>query len=364
MGALLYSADSHVFEPQDLWTRRIASAFRDRAPKIVRKPETGDWLVADGVPPIAVALSIQAGRDIDKRSQYGLYEEARPSGWDPAARLADQDLDGVGAEVLYPSNALFLYSAPDISYQRACFDAYNEWLAEFVSYAPSRLIGVGLVSVVEVAEAVRQVERVAKLGLRGVMIQGENPAVHYGDRRYDPLWAACQDNGLPVTMHGLTYGPGNRTAPPEEYGLAGYIGVPYMVEYSLATLLLFGVFERFPKLSVVSAENDIGWIAHFLARLDHAYTTHRAWSGQQRLSLLPSEFFKRQVWATFMDDPVGIFTRSFYSVDRIMWASDFPHSDSTWPKSLEIAARNLEGTTDAERAKVTRDNVRALYRIT
>jgi predicted TIM-barrel fold metal-dependent hydrolase len=357
--ARLISADSHVNEPQDLWSRRVAAAFRDRAPRIERRDGMGDWFVADGILPFPVALGMAAPKAVEERTMLGTYDEGPAGGWDPDARIADQDADGVEAEVIYPTHGLLLFGLQDGAYQHACFAAYNEWLAEFTRAHPERLAGIGLISVEDVPAAVREVERIARLGLRGIMIPGDNPDPHYGDPRYDPLWAACQAHDLPISLHTLT--GRRRVEAPDGLGLARYVGLIHNVQFTLATFILHRVLERFPGLKLVSAENDIGWIPHYVMRLDYAYNKHRHWCGQDELALLPSEYFRRQVWATFMDDRPGIHAREFYSVDRMMWASDYPHSDSTWPRSREIVERNLEGTTAEEKRKITRANASRLY---
>lgn len=262
----LISADSHVCEPKDLWTTRMAAPFRERAPRVEHRGATGEWFVADGILPYPVALGMAAPKEVDKRSMFGTYEEGRPGGWDPEARIADQDIDGVAAEVLYPTNALMLFALRDGPFQAACFTTYNDWVAEFTRAHPDRLAGIALVSVHDPAAAAREIERTARLGLRGIMVQGDNPEPHYGDPSYDPLWAACQAHSMPVSLHTLT---GRKFVDaPKDLGLARYVGLIHMVQLTLATLIMHAVCERFPGLKLVSAENDIGWIAHYLMRLD------------------------------------------------------------------------------------------------
>jgi len=363
----IISADSHVSEPADLWTTRIAAAFRERAPHLESRGEMGDFMVADGILPMPVGLGIAAPRDPKDYKFFGVkYEEARPGGWNPDERIKDQDIDGVSAEVLYPTLAMPMFGIPDSAYQHACFQAYNEWVAEFCRAHPSRLVGIGLISLADVTIAANEVARIAKLGLRGAMIRGDSPdECPYGDPIYDPLWAALQDHNLPVSLHILTSGkrqslnPGAQRTNP----MIGVMTVIHYIQRSIADLIFNRVFERFPGLKVVSAENDIGWIAHYIGRMDHAYNRHRFWIGQGALQMLPSETFKQHVYATFMDDVAGIATRHLVGVDRLMWASDYPHSDSTWPESRSVLAKHFAGVPDAERRRIVSGNARALYGI-
>jgi predicted TIM-barrel fold metal-dependent hydrolase len=355
----LISADSHVVEPPELWQERMPSAWRTRAPHVENRGETGDWFVADEVA-FPVALSFQGPKPAEKRSQFGTYAEAPVGAWEPAARLKEQDTDGVSAEIIYPSNSLFLFALRDGAYQRAVFATYNDWLAEFCNAGEGRLVGVALISGSDIPEAVREVERAARLGLRGVMIQGDNPAIPYGNPRYDPLWAACEAHRMPVSFHSLTAAQSTER---RDIGLAGYLAVPHMAQITLATMILGGVLERFPSLQVVCAENDIGWIPHLLFRMDHGYRTHRHWSGQQQLSLTPSDYFRRQVWSTFMEDHIGVEMRHHYAADRLMWASDYPHGESTWPNSRQVVAEKLAGVDGDEQRLIKRENVKRLYRL-
>jgi uncharacterized protein len=363
----IISADSHVSEPGDLWTTRIAAAYRDRAPHMEARGDMGDFMVADGISPMPVGLGIAAPRDPKDIKFFGVkYEEARPGGWDPDARLKDQDIDGVSAEVLYPTLTMPMFAIPDGGYQHACFQAYNDWLADFCRTHPQRLVGIGLISLHDIDAAVSEVARIATLGLRGAMIRGDSPEdCPYGDPHYDPLWAALQDHHLPVSLHILTSGKRQSLNPSAQAGsrMAGVMTVIHYIQRSIADMIFNRVFERFPKLKVVSAENDIGWIAHYMGRMDHAYNRHRHWLGQGPLQMLPSEFFKQNVWATFMDDVAGMATRHLVGVDRLMWASDYPHSDSTWPESQAVLAKHFAGVPDGERRRIIADNARALYGI-
>ena len=178
IAARVVSADSHVTEPADLWCERLDRAHRERAPRVVRDFARDRYLfVAPGIRPFAVASGFGAGKRGDelKRHLHRGYEAARPGGWDPAARLVDQDLDGVACEVLYPTHGMKLFALSDAALQRACFRVYNAWIAEFAAHAPDRLVALALISLFDVAAAVDEVARAAAAGARGVMIWGAPP---------------------------------------------------------------------------------------------------------------------------------------------------------------------------------------------
>ena len=202
--ARLVSADSHVVEPADLWETRLDRKHRESAPKVVQKD--GKWVIAaPGGIQFPVAGQFAAGmRGEELREHLGKgYEAGRPSGWDPTKRIADQETDGVTAEVLYTSNGLALFSLPDAELQRACFSVFNDWLAEYCSVSPKRLIGTALISLADIAAAVKELKRCAKAGLRGAMISN-GPNEPYHSRTYDPFWQAASELGMPLSLHIIT----------------------------------------------------------------------------------------------------------------------------------------------------------------
>jgi predicted TIM-barrel fold metal-dependent hydrolase len=358
----ILSADSHVIEPADVWTSRIERRFLDRAPRVVKHAgnRAGDFFVAEGLRPFPVAGFAVAGVD---PKEFGAamaagYPGVRPSAWDPVLRLKDQERDGVVGEVLYPSLGMRLFQLEDGELRAASFRAYNDWLADYCAGAPRRLAGVAMVSLDDVGEGVAELARVAGKGLRGAMIWGAAPAERpYSDRAYDPFWAAAQELGLPLSLHILTERRGGSDFTSV---MKGYPALHHSVERSLADMIFGGVLERHPRLRLVSVENDIGWIAHFLQRMDHSYEKYR-YLEADAIPNPPSFYFHRQVSATFQDDRVGVVTRHFIGVESLMWASDFPHSDSTWPHSREVIARDFEGVPDAEVRKMVSENAAALY---
>jgi predicted TIM-barrel fold metal-dependent hydrolase len=310
-----------------------------------------------------------AGRTPEELAAFlktGTYADARPGGWDPARRLPDMALDGVEAEVLYTTLGFRLFWLKDAALQRACFHVYNDWLAADCSYAPRRLKGLALVSLYDPKEGAQELERCARLGHKGAMIWCSPPADQpYSSEIYDPFWAAAQDLDMPVSLHAIT----GMERIPWEYGAEQRAMrstvTPHEIEKSFSVLILSGVLERFPRLKIVSAENNCGWLPYYLQRMDRGFArfgpsgTVTPWP--TKLTLKPSEYFRRQMYCTFIDDSFGVASRHWIGVDNVMWSSDYPHTASTWPHSRDIIARDFKDVSEVEKRKIVRENAAQLY---
>lgn len=368
MAVPIISADSHVMEPGDLWSERLDRRYGDRAPRVVPNPNgPGCSFVGPGIPPFPAAAVFaigKSGKELREHLTKG-YEACRPSGWDPVERIKDQDLDGIAAEVIYPSLGMALFALPDVELQQACFRLYNDWVAEFASHDRKRLYAAAVISLADIDEAVRELTRCANLGMRGAMIWAVPPAdLPYHSSHYDPFWAAAQDVAMPLSLHVSTQrdqGKGLRLT--TELVVMGAMNAVTEVQRTLSSLIVGGVLERFPRLTFVSAENDAGWIPHFMYRLDHMYLKFGTMDDRPAIPMLPSEYIRRQIWAAFLDDPVGPYCWKLFGENNLMWGSDFPHSDSTWPHSRNVIAKNFADVPDAVRHKITCRNAARLYRI-
>ena len=361
MAKPIISADSHVTEPPGTYVDRIDGKFKDRAPRMVHDPERGDVFVIDGMDkPIPMGLIAAAGKAAEELAIFGgRFEEMHRGGWDPTARLADQDRDGVSAEVLYPTVGMMLCNHPDFDLKHACFQAYNLWIAEYCAAEPRRLLGIGQTAMRSVEDGIADLERIAALGLRGVMLPG-NPAVaDYDDPRYAPFYDAAVALGLPLSFHILTSSQDQlRSRGPR---LNAFMSIIRGCQDILGTFIFGGVFERHPHLRVVCVEADAGWVPHYMYRMDHAYRRHRYWLPSGTLTKLPSEYFREHVYTTFQDDWVAFQVKDLCNIRRLLWANDFPHSDSTWPHSQAVLAEHGAHLTDAERDLLLHDNVTELY---
>jgi uncharacterized protein len=370
MTILSISADSHVTEPGDCYLPRIDPRFRDRAPVAVTDETMGAVMLIDrGASRIPYGMVAAAGRPVDKIGpfQFVGWDELHPGGWDPVARLSEQERDGVAAEIIYPSVGMLLCNHPDADYKKACFDAYNLWLAEFQAAAPDRLIGVGQTALRSVAEGVADLEAIHRLGLRGVMLPGYAACPDegdYDDPRWDPLWRAAVDLSLPVSFHILT----SRTDVTGHASFRGpkmnsFLGIIRGCQDIIGTLIFGGVFERHPDLKVVCVEADAGWVPHWMYRADHALNHHRGWLEHATLSRLPSEYFRENVYVTFQDDWVAFHMTEMVNHERLLWANDHPHADSTFPRSQEVLAEQTAHLPNNVRDDILWRNCARLYEL-
>jgi predicted TIM-barrel fold metal-dependent hydrolase len=365
------SADGHMSEPLDLWTTRLDKKFRDRAPHVEfdNAGQPGAWWVYEGYKPHDLAVGIAGGQirtDEEKHAfiKYGGYADARPGGWDPAERLKDMAADGVVAEVLYTTLGFRLFWLLDPELQRECFRVYNDWLAEYCSYAPKQLKGIALISLYDPRLGARELERSVTMGLSGAMVWVTPPENQpYWLDMYDVFWAKAQELGVPVSLHP----PTGMDRPKYEFErnlrpLRPVIAAQE-VQRSLGVIIASGVLERFPKLNVISAEYGIAWAPWWLDRINKMVGVGPSRRGgyDTKLSMKPTEYFQRQCYVTYIRDELGVRYRNDIGVDRIMWSSDYPHAASTWPKSAEFIDRDFAGGPETDKRMICHDNVAKLY---
>ncbi len=361
----LISADSHVSEPPDLWTTRTDKKYRDRAPRLVVDPPglEGAYFIYEGYAPHPIGIGLAAGKSPEELAGFltkATYADARPGGWDPAERQKDNALDGVEADVLYTTLGFRIFWLKDAGLQADCFRAYNDWLAEYVSYDSGRMAGLPMISLYDPKSGARELERCAKMGLKGAMIWCSPPEDRpYSSDLYDPFWAAAQELRMPVSLHAITgMGLESQWSWGERYMRTTVLA--HEVERSFSVLIFSGVLDRFPELQIVSAENNCGWLPYYLQRMDRLFERSRHASGFT-LQLKPSEYFRRQMWCTYIDDYVGVANRGFIGVERMMWSSDYPHQASSWPHSQDVVARDFKDASAEDRFKITRGNAARLY---
>ena len=187
------SADSHITEPPNCYVDNIDPAWRERAPHVVHKEGMGDIFLVDGMKtPVPMGLVAAAGMPPqDIRIGGAKFEDLHRGGWDPTMRLADQDKDGVAAEIIYPTVGMLICNHPDFDYKKACFDAYNRWLQAYCAHAPDRLIGLGQTAMRTRQGRHRGPRAHQGDGLRGVMMPGNPGEKDYDDPIYDPFWEAA-----------------------------------------------------------------------------------------------------------------------------------------------------------------------------
>lgn len=332
---LLLSADSHVIEDPQLWKKRLSPSFQDRAPVF---------------PELKVGGAFQA----------------RPGGHDPTARLSEMAQDGVSGEVLYPSFGLDLYGLTDAALQEACFRVYNDWIIEYCAVAPERLFGIGNLSCYNIPNAVKELERCKKSGLRGAMVWQVPPDEFpfHGDH-YDRLWAAAQELDMPISLHILTGKP--YTFPRQVTPRIAHVYFPYVVNEkllyasnALSGLIAGGALERFPGLKIVFVENEISWLPFVLSQFDKYWSRGGV---QSQMKLNPGQYFERQIYATFFNDPPSRMMVGHWGTKNFMWSNDYPHPNSTWPNSRDVIQRDLGHLPADAKKRLLSQNVQELYKI-
>ena len=359
------SADSHITEPPNCYLDYIDPKYRERAPKVATLPNIGDAFLIDGMQAnVPLGLVAAAGKEPAQITTSGVkFDELWRSGWDAKYRVADQDKDGVGAELIYPTVGMLLCNHPDLDYKKACFDAYNRWLQGYVEHDPKRLIGLGQTCIRTIKEGIEDLERIKAMGFKGVMMPGNPGEKDYDDPAFDPFWQAAVALELPLSWHILTSSGDNTLAKPRGPRLNGFLSIIRGCQDIMGMLVFSGVFERHPGLRVVCVEADAGWAPHFAYRMDHAYKRHRYWMKGQELAKLPSEYFREHISLTFQDDWTAFQFADRLGEKQLMWANDFPHSDSTWPWSQDVLAEQASNLPPALRKRILRDNVVELYKL-
>lgn len=367
---LAISGDSHVVEPPEAYSRYIDPKYRDIAPKIIKNPNpeiNNELYWAEGITPFAFHTSSAAGlkpHEIDM--EHGGFASMHLAGWDSKHRIEAQDRDGILAEVLYPTIGMLLCSIPDGAYRQACFRAYNQWMRDYCAENPVRLAGIGQSAAWTPEETIADLHQIRELGLKGAMLPGTaDGGLDYDSPEYDKVWDCAVELGLPICFHILTgRGPLSlTTAPPRGGKLAAFTSIVRELQ-DIAGLFVFGrVFERHPDLRVVLVESDAGWAPHFCNRMDHAYKRHRFWMKTGEMEKLPSDYFLENIYLTFQDDWVALKNTDVLNPQRLLWANDYPHSDSTWPWSHELLAHHTKHLTDQEIDWILRENARELFRL-
>jgi predicted TIM-barrel fold metal-dependent hydrolase len=371
----IISADDHIdlqWLPKDLWQTRVPAAWRERAPKVAETADGPAWVCGDERWDVWGGRKGTAGAQGGRRNALekgGVLEHGVLRPTTTALRLADMDRDGVDATVMYGPIVPLLIKDPEL--RRVCYRAYNEWLAEFCATAPDRLVGAGLVPIDDPKDAAEEVHHLKQLGLRTGMFLAARAETPLWDEAWEPLWAAAAETGIPLGFHlggGLrtVAWSGPKASHPGNMGVRVAVSTMQMDE-PLAGVMFAGAFERYPRLRIVLAETGIGWLPYIHERFDDSWQrfvdASEFWRehGGLRLTMPPSAYLRRQVWATFQIDYAGLRLLDVISDDRVMWASDYPHADSTWPQSPQAIEANFKDVPLASRRRILCDNARALY---
>lgn len=343
------SVDCHIIEPPDLWETRINKQFRHRLPHVEER-DGKKFMVVEGHKPQRVLDFKLEGQDLERstRGQRDVNE-----------RIKDHDRDGIDAEVTFPSRGLTALVTPDPEFQLAQARVYNDWLHE--SYAPffNRMMPAPIIPVLDVPGAIAEVQRVTKLGFRTFFMPAHTPQQPYNLAVYDPLWAAVEETGWPISFHVGT-GRDPRTASGAGGAIYNYaISALGGAQDTVARIISSGVCDRFPKLKFGTIESGIGWVPWLLHALDEAQAKHHFWAFP-RLELKCSEYYLRQGYSAFQDDPIGLaFIDRFEN--NFLWSNDYPHHEGTWPYSQSVIQSTMALLTQEQKRKVLGATAAKLY---
>jgi predicted TIM-barrel fold metal-dependent hydrolase len=389
----LVSVDDHVIEPPDVWQSRVPTKFRDRAPRLVNDGTSEFWHYEDlRIPTPGIAAV--AGKSREHFSPDPVpYSEMRPGCYDPVARLEDMDRAGILASMCFPTFPRFcgqmFHEGEDKDLSLLCVQAYNDWMIdEWCGAAPGRFIPLMIIPLWDPQLAVKEIGRCAEKGARGLCFS-ENPvrlglpSVHDRNRYWDPVWAAAEEASIIVCMHqgSASYRQATSDDAPQLVTMAWAIGT--MSSGALLDWLFSPVFHRFPGLKIALSEGGIGWIPYYLERAEQILDKQRFWAAEDGhkldrqgnvvarvsmeidpLTLDVRQLFRDHVYGCFIDDQAGLALLDIVGGDNVMIETDYPHSDSTWPHSIEYAHKQLEGLDDETKYKLLRGNAERLYRFT
>ncbi|MGZ4689750.1 MAG: amidohydrolase family protein [Acidimicrobiia bacterium] len=369
---IIVSVDDHVVEPPDMFERHLPAKYADVAPKLVHKDDGTDVWSFQGFEVPNIGLNAVAGRP---KEEYGIdptsFEEIRDGCFDVEKRILDMNANGVLGSLNFPSLPGFagrLFAALDDKDTAVVLaQAYNDWhIDEWCGHAPERFIPLAIPMIWDPQAWGDEVRRVAKKGCHAVTFP-ENPeplglpSLH--SEHWDPFWQACSDVGTIVCMHIGSSSKLVMTAADAPIDVM-IVLQPMNIVQCAADLIHSPVFKKFPDLTVALSEGGIGWIPYFLERLDHSYRTHKAWTGADFGSKLPSEVFLEHIVLCYISDGVGVRLAREIGVDRITVEVDYPHSDTNWPYAPERMMEEFDATdlTDAEINQITHENAMGFFR--
>jgi len=385
----IISTDDHLVEKDDLWTSRVPEKYRDQVPHIVYAP-AGDAPVVDGA--MYIESPGTTGREVpwwnydghwysikriiaaagfapeEVTTQSVDWDEMRKGCWDRDARLDDMTVNHIAASLCFPNYPRFagqiFLRAKDKHVAKLCVEAYNDFMVdEWCAGSNGRMIPLAMIPLWDVNLAVAEVRRNAARGVRAVAFSEcpawlDLPSIHSG--YWDPFFAECEATETVVCMH---IGSGTRvTRTSNDAPTAVQATLMFNNSAASVTDFLFsGVLSRFPTLKLFYAEAQIGWIPYVIERVDDVWETHRWAIGADAAGDRPSDLYYRQVYSCFFKDSVGIKLLDEVGRDNVMFETDYPHQDGTWPDTVSVAQKLLGHLDDATITKIVQGNAAKLF---
>lgn len=379
----LVSVDDHVVEHPRVWLDRLPARHQELGPRIVEA--TGEerdefgygnkiskgrqvWAL-DGKVYGQIGINAVAGKPSEQLGTDAIrFDEMIPGCYEPKARVADMDVDGVQTGMLFPSfprfaGTMFL-DVRDKDLAQLCTRAWNDFIfEEWCDPYPDRFIPMIILPMWDVGQSIAEIRRLADSGVRAVSFP-ENPAKlglpSFHSDHWDPLLHVLEEYDIVLCLHFGTSGQVTLTAPDAPMAvMQTLMGTNSM--FAVVDLLFSPVFHRHPKLKVAMSEGGVGWMPWLLERADRTWERHRFYQNVDRTTP-PSTLFRKHIWGCFIADQAGVSTRHDVGVDRIMWECDYPHGDSYWPRSRDVVSEMLQQVPDAEAHQIVELNARQLFR--
>jgi predicted TIM-barrel fold metal-dependent hydrolase len=360
------SADGHLETPPDGWLRHVPSAYRDIAPRLVRLPEGGEAWIVEGLPLIHNGQNLAAGRTVRVKgaSYWNPDGSPGPGTGDGGQRLREQDQDGIDAEVLYPPVFIgkLIEGISDKKAYLAMVRAYNDFLAEYCSIAPDRLIGTAVMPVTCLDDALAELRRCRDLGLRATWLSMFPSGGGTPNPQDDRFWESALALDMRIAAH-VSFGGRDKVNPLlVASATANFDLVTAMASRTvlgpvtlIALMSCSGVFDRVPALEIYLAETNAGWMPEAFYMMDDSYRLFREWYGVN-LAMRPSEYAARHFYFGIVRDPVALRMRDLLPAHRLMWGSDFPHSVTSFPRSGEWLQTIFEDVPEELRRRVLLEN--------
>jgi predicted TIM-barrel fold metal-dependent hydrolase len=375
---LIVDADAHANPPHDMWADYLPDSMKEFAPK-VEHGEDADYVIFEGNRRKVNLIGAQAGRTGKDFKMEGRVSDARSGGWMPRARIEDMDQDGMDVQVLFGGGPL---GTGNQDLYIESFRSYNRWLSDFCHYDPKRLAGIGYVPMRDVDLAIEMIREFPKLGLKGVNIPAfpmnrntmqinastaqtmaltgdVNSDRCYADPEFDPFWAACVELNLPVTIH--LGGRGVRFQD-KKWFLPDLVMSKLSMAEPISILIFGGVFDRFPDLKLASIESGVGWFGFVANYMDETWHKQRYWV-DSKLEHEPSYYMERNIYGSFIHDRAGILMRDLKGAGNIMWSSDYPHSETTYPDSLAKIEELFEGVPEEDKKEILGGRAKKLFNL-
>jgi predicted TIM-barrel fold metal-dependent hydrolase len=378
----MVSADCHAVEPAS-YLDEIEPEYRDRLPRMETRPDGSQWLISEGNRPQRVkgpgqgapAGFAAAGSPSSPASPLDDEDRLRnASGRTVADRLADNQADGVDAELMFPNRGLLCWATPDPVFAMAMCRQWNRWAHDFcgevMQGAAPRIIPTAAIAAGDQAGAMDEIRWAADHGFRAVclgnsVIYGPKKfgELEYNDPSFEPMWALLEETGLTVTFHVST------GRDPRAVGGNGGAVINYACHSMettiepLVQMIASGVFERHPGLHAGLVESGIGFVPWLIETLDYAYKAHHFWV-RPKLKEPPSHYFRENCFATFQDDAAGLrYAEEFDLTGNFLWANDYPHHEGSWPHSAQAIERTMGHLSDESRARILGLNAARLLKL-